>query len=78
MRLLHLPTKGMRRSPQRSGMGKTRDPKPSAAWGVGEIQPGDFKPGLPLQIRCSSFEKRPVELSVEVYEVDPLNLGADR
>jgi hypothetical protein len=39
------------------------------SWAVGEVSHTDLNPGVPVKVRCLSSERRPVELSVELYEV---------
>ena len=39
------------------------------SWAVGEIRSTDCQPGQPVQIRCLSQEKDPVELKVQVYRI---------
>ena len=39
------------------------------SWAVGEVKSRDLKPGVPVVVRCSSLETRPVELEVRVKAV---------
>jgi hypothetical protein len=39
------------------------------SWGVGEVRHGDLDPKLPVEIRCSSMEKQPVDMTVECFAV---------
>jgi hypothetical protein len=40
------------------------------SWGVGEIRNADCQSGQPVQIRCLSLEKEPVELKVQAYGIN--------
>jgi hypothetical protein len=39
------------------------------SWGAGEVRHGNFTPGQPITIRCTSAEKNPVILQGKVYVV---------
>jgi hypothetical protein len=39
------------------------------SWGVGEVRHGNMDPGRPIEIRCTSMEKQPVDLQVECFAV---------
>ena len=40
------------------------------SWAVGEVRHQDLDAGLPIAIRCTSLEKKPVELEMECYAVN--------
>jgi len=40
------------------------------SWAVGEIRHSDLRPGVPVNIRCLSLEKKPVKIKVELYVVN--------
>jgi hypothetical protein len=40
------------------------------SWAVGEVWHRDLKPGVPINIRCFSLEKKPVKIKVELYVVN--------
>jgi hypothetical protein len=40
------------------------------SWGVSEVRQSDLTSGSPLTIRCVSLESQPIELKVDLYEVN--------
>jgi hypothetical protein len=40
------------------------------SWAVGEVRHRDLRPGVPVNIRCFSLEKKPVKIQVDLYVVN--------
>jgi hypothetical protein len=40
------------------------------SWAVGEVRHAALKPGLPVEVECSSAETGPVKLEGEVFAVE--------